>query len=230
MDLQLDSFIFTKPKKHGDYLVCKVKYITKGTESDVDAEGESECVEVPVTLQFPKMKVVGTPTLKNIELEFKSSDGYSKKVYNFLSTIDNHIVNYVTSHSEEWFGKKIPEESISQMYNRFIKSPKTSENGCTINLSCKTKRNELVTQIINRKDEPVDFCDICSPDILECIAEMKYIIFSKDTCFVQWEICTAKHYKKIMKVAKYGFIEDPDDFSRQVEENSDDELEIHSFF
>ena len=219
-DYSLGSFVFTKPKKHGDYLVCKVKYST--TEND-------ETLEVPVSIQFPKMKICGTPTLKNIELEFQGSDGYNKKIYNFLSNIDNHITEYVTSKSEEWFGKQIPGDSINQMYNRFIKSPKTSENNCTVNLSFKTKKNEIITELVDRKGETISFCDLVTSQTLECIAEMKYIIFSKDTCFVQWEVCKAKLYRKVLKVPKYGFVEDPDD-RETPHDNSDDELEIHSFY
>lgn len=213
---ELNSFVFTKPKKHGDYLVCKVKYT-------------SESNEVPVSIQFPKMKIVNSPTFKNIELEFQGSDGYSKKVYNFLSTVDNHITEYITSMSEEWFGKKIPGDSINQMYNRFIKSPKTSENKCTVNLGFKTKKGILLTELIDRKGEAISFDELVAPQQVECIAEMKYIIFSKDTCFVQWEICTAKLYKKYLKVPKYGFVDDPDDHEIP-QEGSDDELEIHSFY
>lgn len=215
MELLTEQFVFSKPQKHGDYLVCKVKY-------------SQDSHEVPVELQFPKMKIIGNPTFKNVELEFQGSDGYNKKVYNLLSNIDNHIVQYITSKSEEWFGKKIPEESINQMYNKFIKSPKTSENNCTINLSFKTKKGVLISELIDRKSESIDFDELQESQILECIAEMKYIIFSKDTCFVQWEISTAKIYKKVQKVERYGFIEDPED--HPIVDNSDDELEIHSFF
>jgi hypothetical protein len=219
MDLEnidLNSLIFTKPKRHSEYLVCKVKY-------------SKEDAEVPMEIQFPKMKIVNQPSLKNIELEFQGTSGYNKNVYNFLSNIDNYIAEYITKMSEEWFGKKIPEESINKMYNKFIKSPKTSENNCTINFSFKQKKNELITELINRKNDPIKFEDLEMSQTLECIAEMKYIIFSKDTCFVQWEICTAKLHRKMSKVPAYGFVDDPND-RENVPDNSDDELEIHSFY
>jgi hypothetical protein len=209
-ELNLDSFVFTKPQKHGDYLVCKVKYNVKD----------------PVVVQFPKMKINNVPSFKNIELEFLENN-YSKKIYDLLSNIDNFVVKSVTSNSEEWFNKKIPEDSISQMYNKFIKSPKTSENRCTVNLSFKTKKNELVTELIDRRGNEIDFEELQENQILECIAEMKYIIFSKDTCFVQWEISTAKLHRQVQKVARYGFIDDPSE--TEIEE-PEEELEIHSFF
>ena len=52
--VNLDSLIFTKPKKHGDFLVCKIKY--------PESEG--------FKLQFPKMKIVSESPNKFIELEF----------------------------------------------------------------------------------------------------------------------------------------------------------------
>ena len=58
---------------------------------------------------------------------------------------------------------------------------------------------------------------------------MKYIVFSKDSSFVQWEILTGKMEKKVLKVPKNGFVEDPED--RDIpEDDSDDEPEINSFF
>ncbi len=207
-NLDFNSLVFSKPQKHLDYLVCKVKY------------SQNE----PVVVQFPKMKIV-TKSSKNVELEFLNGS-YSKKIYNLLSEIDNYIIKHITSVSEEWFNKKIPESSVQQMYNKFIKSPKTSENNCTVGMSFKYKKGELITQFIDRKQNEINLDELNIDDTLECIAEMKYIIFSKDTCFVQWEVSTAKLHKKIQKVERYGFIDIPEE---QVE-NSDDELEIHSFF
>ena len=57
---------------------------------------------------------------------------------------------------------------------------------------------------------------------------MKYVVFSIDTCFVNWEICTAKIYKKLLRVPKYGFIEDPDD--RTLEKSDDEEIDVNSFY
>ena len=206
-EFDFDNLVFTKPQKHQEYLVCKIK---KGSE--------------PVTVQFPKMKVIGVNS-KNIELEF-GSNSYSKKVYNLLSEIDNYIVKHISDNSEEWFGKKIPETSVNQMYHKFIKSPKTTENNCTVTIAFKTKKNEITTELVDHKLNDITFDEITENSILESIAEMKYIIFSKDTCFVQWELVTSKLHRKIKKVERYGFIETPDDHPQE----SDDEIEIHSFF
>ena len=201
----LSSLTFTKPKKVKDFLVSKVKYLDK-----------------PFVVQFPKMTVVSLE--KSVELEFKTDRGYTKKVYNGLSKIDTLLVDYISSKSEEWFEKKIPNSSVSQMYNKFVKAPKTSENNCTINFTL-SKNKELV----NHRGEPIELSDISKNSTLQVIAEMKYVVFSKDSSFVQWEILTGKMEKKINKVPKNGFVEDPDDRDLP-KDDSDDEPEINSFF
>ena len=161
---------------------------------------------------------------KTVELEFKSDHGYSKKVYNTLSKLDTVLTEYISSKSEEWFEKKIPTSSVSQMYNSFIKAPKTSENKCTLNFSF-SKNKEFV----NHRGEPIEVSDILKNSTLQVIAEMKYVVFSKDSSFVQWEILTGKMQKKVLKVPKNGFVEDPEDCDLP-KDDSDDEPEINSFF
>ena len=56
---------------------------------------------------------------------------------------------------------------------------------------------------------------------------MKYLVFLKDSCFITWEICTAKLFKKINHVPKFGFIEDPED---NYEEPDPEPEELISFF
>ena len=197
----LNLFSFSKPKKYknGEIMVCKIKNDNKDT-----------------IIQFPKMEVATEFDGKYIELEFKNEVGYNKKIYNFLSKIDDLIIEHVTNNSEEWFGKKIPNNIVSQMYNKFIKPPKTSENKCTLNFIFNKEKSE----ILDKKNEIVDITEVKKRNTLECISQMKYIIFSKDSCFVSWEICTAKISKKILRVSKFGFIEDNED----KEEESDEEI------
>ena len=195
----INNFTFTKPKKHGDYLISKIKNENK-----------------KFFIQFPKMLVVSEDNSKKVELEFTSETGYSKKVYNFLSELDDYIVDYITQNSQEWFGKNIP--TVNDMYNKFIKAPKTSENKCTINFNVKGD--------ITYKNKPED---IVKGNYLQCISEMKYIIFSKDTCFVTWEIVNAKIFKKVLRVPKFGFIEDTEDI--ESDEVTEEEIkEIQTFF
>ena len=207
----LESITFTKPKKHGDYLVSKVKYPETNS----------------VIVQFPRMTISSDPTTKAIELEFKNDRGYNKKMYDFLSKVDDFVVDQIASKSLEWFDKSIPVEAVTKMYNKFIKSPKTSENGCTINFNFLQKKNELLTELINSKNEPIDFTDLTKGSTLECIAQMKYLIFSKESSFVVWEATCAKLHRRINRVPKFGFVDDPDD---QQIADSDEDIEIHTFF
>jgi len=191
--LNFESFKISKPKKHknADIMVCKVK--TSGGE--------------PVILQFPKMKMVSSS--KFVELEFTSKSGYSKKVSDALSKFDEFIIGIISKNSEEWFGKLIPQEKISVMYNKFIK-----EN-FTVNFT-----KSSTTEFIDNQENVIS--ELTEGTILETIAQLKCLVFTKDTCFVNWEIQTGKVHKKVLRVPKFGFIEDGSD------SESDDE--ILSFF
>ena len=198
---------FTNPKKYNNYLISKIKY--NGDE---------------IFIQFPKMKLTNL-TKKSIELEFLSDSGYNAKVYNFLSNLDTHIIETLTKKSEDLFGKVIPGENIKQMYNNFIKAPKTNENKCTLNFDFKLRNSELKTNIINKKNESLDLSDIKINDTLECISQLKYIVFSKDTCFISWELITVKVCTKKIKVQPFGFIKEI-----EFEEIDSDEENLVTFF
>ena len=199
----LDLFSFTVPKKYNNSMICKIK----NDSNDV-------------LIQFPRMNVVSEEN-NIVELEFKNEKGYNKKIYDFLAKLDDIIINAVTVNSEEWFGKKIKLTHITQMYNKFIKPPKSVENKCTLNF--KIKENTL----IDKKNENINLSEIKKGNTLECIAQMKYLVFSKDSCFVTWEICSAKLFKRINHVGKFGFIDDPSD---NYEEPDPEPEDIISFF
>jgi hypothetical protein len=206
---QLNSIKLSKPKKYSEYYVSKVKY-------SVDDEEDSDLV-----LQFPKMTLSEDPEEKNISVEFMNTRGYNKEVYNFLSGLDTYITEQVSKKSEEWFGKEIPLKSIKKMYNAFIKPPKTTEARCVINFGIKYHKEEVKTLFLDRKDNEISFSHFKKDEIVECIAQCKYIFFSKDTCFSAWELVSAKIHKKMQKVPDFGFVDDPDD--RVVKVESDDE-------
>jgi hypothetical protein len=141
---------------------------------------------------------------KTIELEFMNNNGYNNKVKEFLSKFDEFITNHMSNKSDEWFGKNIPVENILQMYKKTV---------------CDNKIRFIISkgEIINRNNENLETTEIVKGVILECICQLKYIVFTKDSCFLHWEICTAKLHKKVSRVKKFGFIDDPND-------QSDDEL------
>ena len=191
----LNSLRFSKPKKcQGTLMVSKIK-----------KSGE------PYLIQFPKMSIVqfnetvpGNPM--NIEFEFVNQSGYTKKIISFLSKFDTFIKERIFQHSEEWFGKTIPIENLNEMYQtnttlKFVIDKKTE---------------------ITSKDSPVDISELVKGSLVECIVQMKYLIFTKESCFIHWEICSARLHKKVERVRKFGFIEDPCDES--------DSEEIITFF
>ena len=200
----INAIVFTKPRKHGEYMVCKIKH------NGLD-----------VKVQFPKMKITNILE-KNISLEFTNDAKYNKTVYNFLSDVDKSTTEYISEHSKEWFGKKIPIASVKSMFQSTIKAPVSSENKCTVQFTL----NPKTTLFFDKKNEEIEVTELRNDQILECISQMKYIVFSKDTCFINWELCTGKFHKKIKSVPKYGFIEDPDDH----QESDDEEININCFF
>ena len=168
----LNNIQFTKPTKQGEYLVSKIKY---------------NAAPQRLTLQFPKMKINDIVGSKNVELEFLDNS-YTKKVKKFLNDLDTFIINTISSNSQEWFDKKITSDKIEGMYNKC--------NVDTIKFSV-NKSSEIIY-----KNEKLDITELKKESLLEAISKMKYLIFSKDTCFISWEMCTSKYYKKTNKIPK----------------------------
>ena len=98
---------------------------------------------------------------------------------------------------------------------------KNKSKPATINFSFDADKSV----VLDKRNEQLELSDIKVGDSVECISQLKYLIFSKDTCFVNWEICTTKVYKKVSKVPKFGFIEDPNDHSTK-----ENDLEDITFF
>lgn len=178
-----ESFIFSKPKKYKNEEIMVCKIKNKYNEM--------------VVVQFPKMTLVNDYN-KSLECEFMNEHGYNKKVSTFLSKLDDFIIKYINSHSSDWFGKEIPLENVEQMY--------TIVNNLSFNI-------KPSSEIINKQNEIIDSSELVKGAIVECISHLKYIVFTKDKCFLRWEVCTAKIHKKITKVQNFGFIEDPADIS-----------------
>jgi hypothetical protein len=113
-------------------------------------------------------------------------------------------------------------ENIINMYNKFIKAPKTTENQSTMNFNINKK-----CVFIDKKNNELDLSEISLDSEVECISQLKYIMFSKDNCFTIWEMQSAKIHRKINKVPAYGFIEveEPDSENDEV-----DVEEIIKFF
>ena len=110
--------------------------------------------------------------------------------------------------------------------------PKIREERLKDKLDCRGEKHfncGKVTELLNTKNEQIDFTDLKKGAVLEIIAQLKYIVFSKDTSFVTWEVTCAKLHKRVNRVPKFGFIEDPEDCS-QIVESEDEEIEVHTFF
>jgi len=188
------SFNFQKPKKYKNQEVMAGKIKNRNNEN--------------VIIQFPKMTVSQWDKL--IELEFVNQTGYNKKVNTFLSQLDEFVIEYISRESEKWFGKNIPMENVKQMYTPCVK-----ENKIKVVFD---KTNSHLTD--SKSENPLDSSEIMEGVTLESICQLKYLIFTKDTCFLQWEICTSRVHKKYQRVPLFGFIEDVDDNMDSDEEEN----------
>ena len=207
----VEDIILKNPKKYSDYLICKVKYPESGD----------------LVIQFPKMRIVETKHPKTMELEFLNGNSkYTRETYDFVSKVESFLMETIFKKSMDFFGKSIPESAIKKMYNNFIKAPKTSHSNCTASFSLSKN-----TQYINKKGSEINISEF-TPDIckkVECLAQLKYVMFSKDTCFTIWEAKTLKLHKQVQRVPRYGFVEDPEDVVPEVESDDEEHL-ISTFF
>ena len=207
--VDLEKITMNKPKKNGLYMISKPKY--SGNE---------------LIIQMPKMNLSLESQEENtlIFLEFLNKKEYSKKVYDFLNTLDSKLILNIFKNSEEWFGKKIPMEKLTEMYsgtliNIFSESNETERKETSTRI--KVNINKKETSLIDKKNNELELSDYKNNSTVECICRMKYIIFSKDKCVPVWEIVVMKLILKVNRVPKNAFIED----------NSDnDSIEEYSFF
>jgi hypothetical protein len=161
-----------------------------------------------VFIQFPKMKTISDYT-NCMELEFTSETGYSKRVVSFMERLDAFVADLIVEKSMDWFGKSIPKENIESMYRHSI-----------VDKRIKIVFEKSRSQLIDKQNETITFDQIAKENILEAICMLKYIVFTKDTCFLHWEVAKAKLYKKTQRTENFAFIEDPDDESDDEFENS----------
>jgi hypothetical protein len=65
----------------------------------------------------------------------------------------------------------------SKMYNKFIKAPKDSDSQCTMNFSLKKDKGKLECVLMDNKKNELDLIDFKKDSSVECITQLKYIIF-----------------------------------------------------
>jgi hypothetical protein len=121
-------------------------------------------------------------------------------------------------------------DSLRKMYHPFLKAPKNADSNVSINI------NINKSKFYDSKNREILLEDININNNSECICYLKYLVFSKDTAFLVWDLLSCKVYKKRNRVKQYGFIEDPDDFTQEESDDLDlpelnvDSLEKNSTF
>jgi hypothetical protein len=206
----IDSIKIAKPKKYDEYYISKIKYSLPESKDLVN-----------FNLQLPLM-VIKDITTKEISLEFTKNNNYSNGCYDFLCKIEDYILKSIQGKCKDWFNKEIPVDVIKNMYNNFLKAPQTNTSNVFINVM--VSKN---SKFYNSRNKELGIEDLKSGINTECICQLKYLMFSKDTSYVVWELITSKSYKKVNKVKQYGFIEDPEDYF-DIDQQEDELEEINN--
>jgi hypothetical protein len=202
---EIQDINFKKPKKVNEYMVSKMNYLSK-----------------QIIVQLPKMKI---NEIKDNKIHFKCIPDHknSKKVIEIFKKTDSIVTETIANNSEEWFGKIITLENVKKMYSAFIKE----NTHYSLNI-----RNNSV--FVDFKNNVINLEDIDTRDYLECIINIKFLVFSRNICYLKIELIKAKKCRiRISRVRKYGFIEDTNDHvlsGVSDSDNSDYEDDDLSFY
>ena len=188
----LDGFEVQPPVKKGKYFISKVKNNGK-----------------PVVIQFPRMTISKgwDKSTENLELTWSNMNSYAKEVYDWCQNLNDVVVNKVSEGSTSWFGKEIPLEHVEEMYKNFVRTPKKSDSGMWMKVVPYLKDGNLHTTFFDKRGKEVDCQEFRTGWFAVPILKLKYLIFTKDTCQVIWELQTTKIYRPKKPSLGYSFKE-----------------------
>ena len=206
----IDNINISKPKKNGIFLLCKVNHDNND-----------------FIIQLPKMKF-NLVNDKTIELSFlKNTSKYNKETMDFLNNLDEFITKHVSVNSGEWFGENIPIESVQKMYR---KSVNIDSESSSMQFKLKESKNVSGVSFVDYKNNDLVLSDISENANVDSIAQLKYLIFSKDKFHAVWDLLIVKlHKERVNRVPKFGFIEDPVDSLDSVDP-AESVVKEYSFF
>ena len=197
----LSNLTVHSPLKKGKYFISKVR------------NGKSN-----VVVQFPRMTISKgwDRSQENFELEWSKMSGYGNDVYDWCQELNHKIIQSVYEGSSSWFGKEIPQEHIEEMYRNFIRTPKKSGGNMWMKVVPYVKDDNLLTTFFNSRGRELDCSEFKTGNFCVPILKLKYLIFTKDTCQIIWEIHSSKIYRPKKPVLKYSFkdegnLDDADD-------------------
>ena len=108
--INLNRVIYNEPiKVKGNCLLTQTKY--NYNEKNI-----------PIYIQTSRMKTINglvmNDTRSYIELEINKNH---VSFYDFINSLDEHIVNVTYTNSENWFEQKLPLDVIEDFYNSPVK-------------------------------------------------------------------------------------------------------------
>jgi len=190
-----------------------------------------------MVIQLPKMILFNSlnESKGKLKLKFDSFDPeqknsrerYTRLTKELFTKIDNYNIEYIAGKSEEWFNKKLTVENISSMYKPIIEEgdstieinysfdekffdEKSFDEKSFDEKSFDEKSFDETNKLTDHKGNPLDYSLLEPNDYMECIVKIKFLVFSRESSYLIWELCKMKKcQKRIQRVKKYGFIEDP---------------------
>lgn len=163
-----------------------------------------------VYLQLNRLKLNGKPDTDNYE--FVISGSTQEK----MSEFEDHIVDMITTRSEELFKKEIPRAAVKDMFRGCL-----NISGKNTTLRLKTPWEDIGVWV--SKDQELDVSSLNEDDTVNAVVEFSGLWFRKEACGYTFtlrslKVCPAK--KEAPKVTKaYSFIDDSDNDEPVLEEH-----------
>jgi len=163
-NINLDMIVFSNPKKNDDIYISFIKYKFNDVIKDFQI----------MTSKLKIYDIYKVDTLTKLEIEFLIN--YSE-FYECIYDIDNHILNKIINHGEEWFGHKLKYDTIYNMFNRTINPPERTLSFPKMVLSISSD-----CKIIDKNDIQISIEELKKNNCIEIILNLDKVCFYSDHC------------------------------------------------
>lgn len=121
-EFKTEHISFTEPRKNqmGGQNVL-INYNNNGRNGPLIVQTPRLRLPFGVSRQEPEG---GGPTRYTINISVNESGGPQSQFFNFIKTLEEHVLNIAVEKSEVWFGKKKSKEVILELMRSVVKYPK----------------------------------------------------------------------------------------------------------
>ena len=156
------------------------KFVPTQIMSGVPSKNKSGGQQIPLSYQSMTNYTIQTPVMSlpfgiseytpdvgatkySLELSFKGADT-DPKIATFkklIEDLDNHFIDLAVKNSQEWFGKKMSAEVVSELYRPIMKPSKQPEKyASTMKLKLRERNEVLEAKATTLDGEPFDISKI----------------------------------------------------------------------